>query len=166
MLLSHSIKVASSRLVGAVVFTLVATTMLIACGGGGSSSPSAPTHYTVTVPASGSRAVVSASATSLTDIQRSAFELTLLVIGNGAVTLRPMDLSCLSLCTSAFIQGTVVTLTATPKAESTFLEWSEGCRGGTNVCIVTMSEARSVTAKFSTVRVNYRFVPISMIAPG
>jgi hypothetical protein len=47
--------------------------------------------------------------------------------------------------------GTEVELTATPGKGTTSLEWSVGagtCTGSTNPCKVTMSAAKSLTAKF------------------
>src|SRR5207245_3663496 len=44
---------------------------------------------------------------------------------------------------------TVVTLTATPAAGSTFSGWSGGGCSGTGTCTVTMSAATTVTATFT-----------------
>jgi Fe-S cluster biogenesis protein NfuA len=49
-----------------------------------------------------------------------------------------------------FRSGTVVTLTATPTAGSTFIGWGGAC-AGTGPCVVTMSGVRGVTATFSLV---------------
>jgi hypothetical protein len=48
-----------------------------------------------------------------------------------------------------FAPGTVVTLTATPKATSTFAGWSGGCTGTSSTCQATMNNNVSVTATFN-----------------
>ncbi|HNS77602.1 MAG TPA: fibronectin type III domain-containing protein [Syntrophorhabdus sp.] len=52
---------------------------------------------------------------------------------------------------STFAKGTVVTLTATPDAGSSFVGWSGGCSGTTPTCTVTMSANVIVTATFNLV---------------
>jgi hypothetical protein len=51
-------------------------------------------------------------------------------------------------CARYYPIGTVVTLTPTPAAGSTFIGWSDPCTG-TGPCTVTMSVIRKITAKFS-----------------
>jgi hypothetical protein len=68
--------------------------------------------------------------------------------GAGTVTSSPTGIACGSTCTHKFDHGTVVTLTATPKAGSTFTGWSSACTG-TGSCVVTMSAARTVKALFA-----------------
>jgi hypothetical protein len=48
-----------------------------------------------------------------------------------------------------FGAGTVVTLTATPDARSTFAGWSGACAGSSSLCTVTMNSNTSVTATFA-----------------
>ena len=68
--------------------------------------------------------------------------------GSGTITSSPLGITCaLSVCSGNFDGGTVVTLTATPDATSTFVGWSGACVCA-DVCTVTMSAARSVTARF------------------
>ena len=68
--------------------------------------------------------------------------------GSGTVTSTPSGINCGSTCTSNFVQGTGVVLSASATSGSTFAGWSgEGC-SGTGTCSVTMSQARSVTATF------------------
>jgi hypothetical protein len=50
---------------------------------------------------------------------------------------------------STFTYGTVVTVTATPMARSSFTGWSGDC-SGTVQCVVTMTANKLVTATFST----------------
>lgn len=70
--------------------------------------------------------------------------------GSGSVSSSPAGINCGATCSSAFTQGTLVTLTPTPAAGSTFAGWSGDCTG-TGTCTVTMSQARSVTATFTLV---------------
>jgi hypothetical protein len=67
--------------------------------------------------------------------------------GSGTVTSSPSGIDCGATCTAAFSNGTMVTLTATPDAGSTFTGWSGDCTG-TGPCVVTMDQDRAVTATF------------------
>lgn len=69
--------------------------------------------------------------------------------GDGTGTVTGPGIDCGSDCAERYDPGTVVTLTATPGAESTFLEWTGACTTTTTTCTVTMDAAKSVTAKFS-----------------
>jgi hypothetical protein len=61
--------------------------------------------------------------------------------GSGTVTNNPTG--------TTFNAGTVVTLTATPDANSTFTGWSGGYSGTSSTCTVTMNGNTSVTATFT-----------------
>jgi hypothetical protein len=61
--------------------------------------------------------------------------------GSGAVSTSPSG--------TTFPAGTVVTLTATPDASSTFAGWSGGCSGSSTYSQVTMNSNLSVTATFN-----------------
>ena len=82
--------------------------------------------------------------------QFSANALTVTTTGSGSGTVvsSPATINCPSACSGAFNPGTVVTLTATPDALSTFTGWSGACAGSATPCQVTMSSAKSVTANF------------------
>ena len=73
--------------------------------------------------------------------------------GSGTVVSNPAGIECGATCSStAFEEGTKVTLTASPSAGSTFVSW-KGCeKGGVNgrQCTVTMDKAKTVNAKFLT----------------
>jgi hypothetical protein len=74
--------------------------------------------------------------------------------GSGVVTSSPAGINCTitagvaaaSGCVARFPQGTVVTLTATPRSGHAFKAWSGACTGST--CRLTMSVGRTATARF------------------
>jgi hypothetical protein len=71
--------------------------------------------------------------------------------GTGKVTSSPTGIDCGSTCTAEFGAGEVVTLSAKADPGSEFKGWSGSGCSGTGTCVVTMSEAKSVTAEFTTV---------------
>ncbi|MBI5730430.1 MAG: DUF11 domain-containing protein, partial [Ignavibacteriales bacterium] len=88
----------------------------------------------------------SSSTTTIVDQQ---FTLTVAKTGTGVgtVTSSPVGIDCGSTCTYTFTAGTVVTLTATPDANSTFAGWS-GAASGTGAAVITIDGNKSVTATF------------------
>jgi Divergent InlB B-repeat domain len=73
--------------------------------------------------------------------------------GSGAISSDVGNISCGAACAGDYDDGTVVTLTATPGGASSFDGWSGACSGA-GACVVTMSQARSVTATFSSITRN------------
>jgi Divergent InlB B-repeat domain len=69
--------------------------------------------------------------------------------GQGKVTSSPAGIECGATCTAEFEEGTLVTLSASAEAGSTFAGWSGSGCSGTGSCKVTMTEAKSVTATFN-----------------
>lgn len=70
--------------------------------------------------------------------------------GSGTVTSTPAGIDCGSQCAADFPEGTRVTLTGAPGANSEPVAW-EACPGTvnpTNQCEVPMGQARSATARF------------------
>jgi hypothetical protein len=76
--------------------------------------------------------------------------LTVGVLGNGSGTVAssPIGITCPGDCTQNYNYGTSVTLTPTPAADSNFTGWTGACTG-TGECVVTMEEARDVSATFT-----------------
>ena len=78
--------------------------------------------------------------------------------GSGGITSSPSGISCTATggaksgtCVAEFDHPTQVTLTAAPtSATSTFTGWSGACTG-TGACVVTMTDARNVTATFALI---------------
>ena len=71
--------------------------------------------------------------------------------GGGTVSSTPAGIDCGPTCSASFDDGTSVTLTATANANAnaTFTGWSGAGCSGTGTCVVTMDQARSVTATFT-----------------
>jgi hypothetical protein len=67
--------------------------------------------------------------------------------GAGTVTSSPSGVDCGLTCSAEFPEGTMVTLTPAANPGSEFVEWTGACTGS-GTCEVTMSEAKSVDAKF------------------
>jgi hypothetical protein len=88
---------------------------------------------------------------------RFGYLLTVNRVGGGGGTVTstvapggsPGAINCGSNCSAVFNPSSVVTLTATPNANGTFLGWSGSGCSGTGSCVVTMNQASSVTAAFS-----------------
>lgn len=88
--------------------------------------------------------------------------------GSGGVTSVPVGVDCpSSSCSASFVKNEVVTLTEKPAGSPTgsrFSGWS-GCDSeegpGKEICKVTVSEAKTVTATFEPV-----LVPLEVLEPG
>ncbi len=76
-------------------------------------------------------------------------QLSVTVDGSGSVTLDPPGTTCSSRCAETYLEGTSVTLTATPAPGAIFTGWSGACTG-TGTCVVSMSQARTIAATFLT----------------
>jgi PKD repeat protein len=120
-------------------------------GDGGTSTQVNPSHtftvpgvYQVTVRASNG-ALVDTCTRTVTALP-AAFDLTVATSGSGTVSAP--GIACPGDCAETYAAGSVVTLTATPVAGSAFLGWTGDCSGTAPTCALTMSQARSVTARF------------------
>ncbi|MEW6417446.1 MAG: Ser-Thr-rich GPI-anchored membrane family protein [Nitrospirota bacterium] len=84
-------------------------------------------------------------------IQSTQYTLTLNKsgTGSGTVTSSPTGINCGTDCSEAYNAGTVVTLTASPAAGSTFTGWSGGGCTGTGTCSITVNANTTVTATFT-----------------
>lgn len=70
--------------------------------------------------------------------------------GDGTVTSFPLGISCGADCSESYPSGTQVMLSATAETGSVFTGWGGAC-SGTDNCIVTLGQAREVTASFATI---------------
>ncbi len=81
------------------------------------------------------------------------FPLTIAIdgISYGTVISSPAEIpGCNTTCTTNYNAGTVVTITAIPAQNCTFLGWTGlGCTAGTNVCNTVVNQADTITAKFA-----------------
>jgi Divergent InlB B-repeat domain len=75
--------------------------------------------------------------------------VTVVPAGTGAGTVTDSRvISCPSTCTGSYVQGTALSLTATPSTGSVFSGWSGDCTG-TADCGVTVDSDKAITATFS-----------------
>ncbi|MBI4685329.1 MAG: SBBP repeat-containing protein [Nitrospirae bacterium] len=81
-------------------------------------------------------------------IQRYTLSVTKAGTGSGEVTSLDGGINCGSDCSETYNSDTVVILTATADAGSTFTGWSGACTG-TGTCTVTMDSDKNVTATFN-----------------
>jgi len=95
----------------------------------------------------------SAGGVTMRCVPTTTFPLNVTIAGDGPgkVTSTPAGIDCGSDCSEEFVWGTRVTLTATPDYSTgeniDFIEWSGAC-SGTEACVVTMDQAKNVTAIF------------------
>ena len=68
--------------------------------------------------------------------------------GSGSGWVNGPGISCAPTCSRTYAAGTVVSLTPTAIAGSTFTGWSGAC-SGTGACDITMGSDQSVTATFT-----------------
>ena len=100
----------------------------------------------------GACAVMMGAAQSVTaTFTRNSYVLTVRKAGTGGGAVTGTGIDCGNDCSESYASGTVVNLTATPEADSTFAGWSGGGCSGTGACAVTMGAAQSVTATFTPV---------------
>lgn len=72
---------------------------------------------------------------------------------NGVMISSPTGIDCGRLCSSSYNSGIVVTLSVRANSGYTFTGWS-GCTSGLidTSCIVTMNEAKTITANFAAIK--------------
>jgi hypothetical protein len=69
-------------------------------------------------------------------------------IGRGTITSTPSGIDCGNDCGETYVEGSTITLRATPSLGSVFWGWN-GCDAATgNTCTVEVTRERSVTAHF------------------
>lgn len=86
-------------------------------------------------------------------IRSLTYDLSVKKTGPGSVTSDPSGIDCGPDCSESYLPGTVVTLTAEPKGDATFIGWvGGGCWGSDLTCAVSMDAATSVSAAFRMMR--------------
>jgi len=73
--------------------------------------------------------------------------LTAAVSGSGTVVSAPAGIVCPNACSASFDAAATVTLTATAASGYTFSTWGGACAGSAS-CVVSMAQARTVSAVF------------------
>jgi len=104
--------------------------------------------------ATGTCTVTMDAAKTVTATFTPTFVLTVVKAGSGAadgtVTSTPAGIACGADCTEPYATGSMVTLTATQPAGTTFVGFTGDCVSATSTCMVTVDAAKSVTATFTT----------------
>lgn len=91
-------------------------------------------------------------------VQPMRHDLTTAVVGQGSVNIGPG--------VNTYDSGTVVTLSATPAAGWRFLGWDGDCAEGPNPITLTMTAAKSCTARFEPIPVPYYKLTVSTVGEG
>jgi hypothetical protein len=72
--------------------------------------------------------------------------------GTGTVTDNTGLIVCGAFCQASYLQGTEITLTATPDGGSVFNEWRGGpCNNDTGQCVLMMDRNRTAEARFDAI---------------
>jgi hypothetical protein len=84
-----------------------------------------------------------------TEPPSSTHRLTVRRIGSGRVTSKPAAINCGKTCSTSLADSTTITLAARASSRYRFHSWSGSCRHSRPRCVVQMSEARTVRARFT-----------------
>ncbi len=107
---------------------------------------------------------------SSTTLPNYALTVNRIGTGSGTVSSSPSGIDCGQSCSADFLSGTSVTLAAAAGGDSSFAGWSGSGCSGTGACVVSMTAARSVTARFNfipdTTPNVFGFTPQADISPG
>jgi Divergent InlB B-repeat domain len=112
---------------------------------------------------------MNAAQTVTATFNTQTFQLTVTVTGPsqaGGVGSSPGGISCPTTCSASFASGTQVTLTAVAAQGFVFQGWNGAGCSGTGTCVVTMSQAQSVTATFASGAVQASIVSTSIRRTG
>jgi hypothetical protein len=85
---------------------------------------------------------------TITTAFTKTFTLTVVSAGSGTVTSNPSGIDCGVSCKATYLEGDVVTLTATPATGGFFRNWAGDCVGTTTDCVLTMNADKAVQAQF------------------
>jgi len=111
---------------------------------------------TVLLDAGGVRGYVTSSAPSVAlsrfTLVPRAYTLTVRVTGaGGTVVSTPAGITCGTDCTQSLPRGAQVRLIAQAASDTRFVGWGGACAGVDDDCVVTMAQARDVTAAFGPI---------------
>lgn len=79
--------------------------------------------------------------------------------GTGTITSTPAGITCPGTCAMSVPDGTVVTLTADPGANSAFQGWIGACTGLSPTCTLAVTGDAIVSASFQPTRLDYTLPP-------
>ena len=94
------------------------------------------------------------------------YRLTVTRDGAGTVTSTPAGINCGKDCSQEFTAGTDVVLAATPGDRLTFARWEGDCTGTQAQCTVKIERARSVTAIFVPIPVDWETLTVTRRGSG
>lgn len=109
--------------------------------------------------------VTMSAARSCTATFIQQYDLDVTLTGSGSGSVSATGILCPGDCSESFDVDTVVNLTTTAGAGSTFMGWSGDCSGNGS-CIVTMDQARNVSATFTDTVVITRTLAVSLTGNG
>jgi hypothetical protein len=143
------------RVIGALIAGVLAASALVAQAASATAGPDAGD---TTAPVRACRTVAALDPCG-SPPTTSSYPLGVEVVGQGTVTSDPGGITCReggirrsaradNVCSDAYAEGTVVTLTATPDPGHEFDGWGGDCSGATLTCQVTVDDVRSVLATF------------------
>ena len=78
--------------------------------------------------------------------------------GGGTVTSSPAGIDCGAICSAGFVRQSMVTLSASPDANSVFTGWNGACSGSGD-CVVVMTGTLEVTATFDILTYALQVIP-------
>jgi hypothetical protein len=96
----------------------------------------------------------------LSHLNTPQLPLSVAMIGTGRVTSDLPGLDCATACTTQWDQGSVVPLSASAGSGLRFLRWTGACSGNIS-CVVTLTQAQSVTAVFGPLT-----IPVKVATTG
>ena len=110
-------------------------------------SPSTTYCYRVRAYTSAGNSAYSSEVCVTTPTQQ--YRLSVSLLGSGTLTNSPVGINCPTDCNEDYASGTKVTLTPSPLSGWKFASWGGDCTGQGSTCVLTMSDIKNVTVKFS-----------------
>jgi hypothetical protein len=93
-------------------------------------------------------------------LEPTTYLVNVLFAGPGSGTVTGAGGSCTSNCALSGANGSTVTLTAAPAAGAIFMGWSGSCTGTSPTCTLTMTSARTATARFEKAAYRLTIAPL------